>query len=115
MCPSFYTPLRNRADFSRVHTQGRRRYDTLVQLRVIPGENGLRIGIIVSKKYGNAVARNRFKRIVRAAFRAIKDRLTGNWDIIVLPRNVSEAKSTDLSASLLNLLTELHILNGEQN
>ncbi|MEI6521782.1 MAG: ribonuclease P protein component [bacterium] len=115
MCPSFYTPLRNRADFSRVHTQGRRRYDTLVQLRVIPGENGLRIGIIVSKKYGNAVARNRFKRIVRAAFRNIKEKLIGNWDILVLPRNVNEAKSTELSESFLKLLTELHVIDGKEN
>jgi ribonuclease P protein component len=113
MCPSFYTPLRNRADFSRVHTQGRRRYDTLVQLRVIPGENGLRIGIIVSKKYGNAVARNRFKRIVRAAFRSIQEKLTGDWDIIVLPRDVKEAKSTVLATSFLKLLSELHVINGE--
>jgi ribonuclease P protein component len=113
MCPSFYTPLRNRADFSRVHTQGRRRYDSLIQLRVIPGENGLRIGIIVSRKYGNAVARNRFKRIVRAAFRNIKDTLKGDWDILVLPRNVKEAKSTDLTLSLHKILTELNVMNGE--
>lgn len=41
-----------------------------------------RLGIAVSKKYGKAVNRNRFKRLVREVFRA--ERAVG-YDMLVLP------------------------------
>jgi len=49
--------------------------------------NGLgrrRLGIIASKKVGNAVIRNRAKRKIREAFRRIKDRIDPGMDIVVI-------------------------------
>jgi len=52
-----YTSLRRRADFSRVHVQGQRKGDALLQVRVLPRPasvtviSPIRLGIIVSKKY----------------------------------------------------------------
>ena len=113
-----YTPLRRRADFSRVHAQGRRKGDALLQVRVAlrpaaaGGEAPIRLGILVSKKYGSAVERNRFKRIVRAAFRALGTELTAGWDIVILPRASHAAKMPEILASLRQLLGALDVLRA---
>ncbi len=47
-----------------------------------------RVGIIASRKYGNSVQRNDFKRAVREEFRHQKDKLKG-VDIVVIARHKS--------------------------
>jgi ribonuclease P protein component len=51
----------------------------------LPNELGRkRLGIIASKKIGNAVARNRAKRIIREIFRQIKHRIEPALDIVII-------------------------------
>src|SRR5690606_38823522 len=45
-----------------------------------------RLGLSVSKKVGNAVARNRVKRYIRQAFLELKDDLLPNADYIIIAR-----------------------------
>jgi ribonuclease P protein component len=62
-----------------------------------------KLGLIVSKKYGNAVSRNRFKRHCRTQFQAlIKDGFTNS--LIIMPYKQNITQST-ISASF-NILTE---------
>jgi ribonuclease P protein component len=44
-----------------------------------------RLGLVVSKKVGDSVRRNRVKRLFREAFRLNKDRLPGGFDLVVAP------------------------------
>ena len=67
-----------------------------------------RIGIIVKKKIvGNAVKRNRIKRIFREAFRINKPHLSHYIDIIIFP-------STDLKEITFKLAEEILIDLFEQ-
>lgn len=45
-----------------------------------------RLGLSVGRRFGNAVARNRFKRRCREVFRLTKDRQPKGWDFIIVPR-----------------------------
>lgn len=48
-----------------------------------------RLGITVTKRYGEAFQRNRFKRLVREAFRHSARDLTHPFDIIIKPRTLA--------------------------
>lgn len=59
------------------------------RLVVYAAPNGLphaRLGIRVGRKFGNAVRRNRFKRLVREAFRLGKAAFPAGLDVVVVPR-----------------------------
>ncbi len=114
-----FTSLRKRADFSRVHTQGRRKGDGVLQVRALArgGDNSattLRLGMVVSKRFGNAVARNRFKRLIRAALREVAPQCAPGWDILVLPRAATGIKVGQVLASLRRILADIGVLQQVQ-
>lgn len=45
-----------------------------------------RCGITTSKKIGNAVQRNRARRVISEALRTLDVELTGNYDIVLVAR-----------------------------
>jgi ribonuclease P protein component len=45
-----------------------------------------RLGLSISRKFGNAVVRNRWKRLIREVFRLQLDQLPGGLDLIVRPK-----------------------------
>ncbi len=64
-----------------------------------------RLGITVSKRFGKAVKRNRFKRIVREAFRLTRHYLRPGLDINVKPRSAAlQATSSDIKEEFLYYL-----------
>jgi ribonuclease P protein component len=79
--------VRRAADFQRAF---RRRCGAADGQIVVYGHaNGLshaRLGLSVSRKVGGAVVRNRWKRLLREAFRLSQQRLPAGVDLIVIPR-----------------------------
>ena len=71
----------------------------------IEGPTRPRLGITVSRKVGNAVVRNRFKRRVRAWFRARRGELDAGLDLVVIARPLGGSLSfDDLDAILAPML-----------
>jgi len=80
--------MRTMADFRRVfqHRCAARQGPLLV----LAAPNGLehpRLGVSVSRKLGKAVVRNRWKRLIREAFRLSRQQLPEGIDLLVLPRD----------------------------
>jgi ribonuclease P protein component len=78
--------LVRRREFLQVQQRGRRVYTgEVLVIALDSGGSRPRIGITVSSKVANAVGRNRVKRWVREAFRAIRSDLPA-VDLVVIAR-----------------------------
>ena len=78
--------LTTRLEFEKVLAEGKsNRVGKLCTIFSLPNSlNRKRLGIIVSKKIGNAVARNRVKRAIREIFRQVKHQMIPATDIVVI-------------------------------
>ena len=86
--------LRKGKEFDRVFQEGKRVSDGRMLLVFAP--NGLphsRLGILAGRKIGNAVTRNRAKRVFREAFRLGRETLPRGFDFIVVPRPQEEERT----------------------
>ncbi len=72
-----------------------------------------RLGLSVSKKLGGAVERNRAKRVLRAAYDAVKNELVPKNLIVISPRAaLLDAKSTEVAAELRVAFGDLGLVRG---
>ena len=96
--------LRTHAEFQRVY----HRHCSIADKRIIVygcvNELGHpRLGLSVSRKVGNAVLRNRWKRLLREAFRLRVRNLSAGIDLVVIPRR-------DVTPTFAGLLDSLPAL-----
>ena len=72
-----------------------------------------RVGITTSKKIGNAVQRNRARRVIRAAFQSTLDaaEFSGTWDLVFVARTrTTRLKSTQVALAMRQALSELGVV-----
>jgi ribonuclease P protein component len=75
-------------DFSRVRQEGQRLvYGCLIaNWRKLPADSAHRLGVVTSGKIGNAVVRNRARRLLREAFRLHQYEFTQPVDLVLVAR-----------------------------
>ena len=79
--------VRKRGDFERAYAEGKK--VVTPEFALFGRTNGLdhsRLGVTTTKKLGNAVVRNRARRLVREAYRTRRQDLPDGWDLVVVVR-----------------------------
>ncbi len=100
--------LRSTDEFRRCYDGGVRSGDDHLLVFVLRNDTKTsRLGVSVSRKHGNAVARNRKKRLLREAFRLSQQKLPQGVDFVVVPRQRSDSTLTDYQSSLQRLARKL--------
>ena len=85
--------LRNSADIRLVFKEGRRASGPFCTLLYRRNDRGcMRVGVVVGKKLGGAVARNRAKRRFRELGRLSLAHLPVGWDVLILPKREAAAE-----------------------
>ena len=94
--------LRDTEDFKRVYEEGRVWRDKYFVLYLRRTNNPdskpvIKVGFTVSRKVGNAVVRNRVKRLLREIFRLRKHELPGGLELVFVARK--EAAGLDYGSA----------------
>ena len=97
--------VRKRAAFQNAYVSGNKQVGPhCVLFAAAADPTSRRLGVTATKKLGNAVHRNRAKRLVREAFRRIRPQLPAGYDYVVVARHTIFASSADeLQPELLEL------------
>lgn len=96
--------LKHRNEFRRVFDRRSSVADDTLIIYGCENQQGTsRLGLSVSRKVGNAVVRNRWKRAIREAFRLNRTQMATGIDFVVIPRRGIEPKSGKISDSLIQL------------
>ncbi len=93
--------LRSPFEFRRVYDRRCSAGDRWLLVFACPNDfEYLRLGLSVSRKIGNAVVRNRFRRLYREAFRLTRQDMPTGLDLVLIPRGSDEPTLEDLKKSL---------------
>lgn len=105
--------LRRGSDFERARSRGRSWPGRSVVLVVLANELGRnRYGVAAGKRMGNAVARNRAKRLMREVVRELHPRLAPGHDLVLIARNSFSGEMTlaELAGQITTLVERAGLL-----
>lgn len=107
--------LRTSADFERVKLTGKSWRHPLMTMGVAPNDlPNLRLGFVISKRFGKAVVRNRARRVLREIMRLWLPLLKPGYDIVLVPRNELVGQPyTEVKAALHQLVTRAQLWREE--
>ncbi|UCH83899.1 MAG: ribonuclease P protein component [Candidatus Latescibacterota bacterium] len=109
--------LRSPWQFRLVYQDGTKivcKYAILFYHRTGEPNSGPLFGVVASKRVGNAVSRNRAKRLLREAIRNTEHRFTDRdlWVVLVARGAILEATSGDVARDLENALMGEGLIRG---
>ncbi len=104
--------LNQNTDFRRLYYRGKSSAGKYLVTYAMRGRSGgVRIGISSSKKIGNAVKRNRARRVIRAAYKQLESKVCGRYDIVFVARTATcGAKMQQVLADMERQLAELGVI-----
>ena len=105
--------IKENCRFKRLYYKGK----SIVKKRIVIyySKNNLsvnRLGITVSSKIGNAVTRNRIRRLIRESYRTVSDMKTGFDFVIVARTSAAFSSCEEIKKDIKNALTEAKIIQS---
>jgi len=110
MANSPYARLRPSAEIAIAMNRSRRAVGrhVVIHVKERPSDDMCAVAVIASRKVGNAVQRNRAKRVIRAALHAV--RLTGGKSVVVVARpSCARVPMIDVARELERLAVECEL------
>ncbi|WP_395150301.1 ribonuclease P protein component [uncultured Allofournierella sp.] len=103
-----YRPITRNKEFSRAYARGKAFVHPKLVLYVVKNRLGkTRVGITATKKIGNAVQRNRARRVIRAALYEILPYQVGGLDLVFVARGqTARCKSGEIRLAAEQLLKD---------
>ena len=116
MAPAARKPnrLTRRAEFLLVAARGRKAATPGLVLQALARDDDApaRLGFTVTKKVGNAVVRNRVKRLMREIVRKHLWRFSSGYDLVVIARKgAAESAYVESETQLLKLLVKARVMD----
>ena len=108
--------LNQNSDFRRAYGRGKSYASSALVTYVVKNRVGYcRYGITTGKKIGNAVERNRSRRVIRAAFYQLFPEMTGSYDIVFVARSKTKyVKSTAVLKVMHEHLCSAGVINRNE-
>jgi len=110
--------LRNREDFSRIYRGGKSfaNGQFVVYWSKQHVADPFRLGVSASKKIGNAVVRNRMRRMIKEIVRLQENKIVPNTDFILIVRKPATAmKMKEMEKSVLHVLKKAGLLKNKNH
>jgi len=106
-----FITLKSNKNFKRVYNKGISVSGNIAVVYIYPNNlNENRVGYSVSKKIGNAVVRNRVKRLFRETYLSIFESLKNGYDIVLVARkSVIYSNLNSIKSCLKNLFLKIGI------
>ena len=113
---SDFVTLKLNGDFRRLYNRGKAVTNPALVMYYMKNRAGIcRIGITTGKKIGNAVERNRSRRIIREAFRAVIKDVDGSYDFVFVARSKTKyLKSTYIEAVMRDMMQANNIITSKE-
>ena len=105
-------PICENSSFRRAYARGKSFVSPILVTYILKNRaHCIRVGITTSKKTGNAVKRNRSRRIIREAARQLLPELSGGYDLVFVARAKTPfVKSTDILCDMRKHLSQAGVL-----
>jgi len=103
-------------DFARIKNRGRRmtRGCLIANWMELPSGSPPRVGVITTRKLGNAVVRSRARRLLREVFRLHQRELREPVDLVLVARSsIVGKKLADVDIDFMNVLRQGRLIKPE--
>ena len=109
-------PIKKNYEFVRIYKKGKFYVGKFIILYVVANNFNLnRLGITASKKVGNSVKRNRFRRLIKENYRMVEERIKSGVDCVFVARNCDEIPGyLEIKKEMKFLLKKLNIFDQEK-